>query len=248
MIKPNVWINTGIITIYGASLDAKPHSHQAMQVIWPQGDCQCEIDNEKIIQPLIINSNIRHQLKMSKGWILLVEPKSNLGEMLSNLLNNQAFKPFTIHNTKVVLKDEDKPELETLLAPLFSQLNLPLSLLNNKSSVLDKRISLIISQLDSCLLGDCIKTNAWRASEVAKTISLSESRFLHLFSQETGIAWRPYLLWRRIICAIKAILKNIPVTDAAHIAGFSDSAHLSRTFKKTFGMTITQAKVLFTDK
>lgn len=107
---------------------------------------------------------------MSKGWILLVEPKSNLGKMLSNLLNNQAFKQFTIHNTKDALASDDKHGLEKLLAPLLSQLNLPNSILHNKSSVLDKRIGLILSKLDSCLLGDCIKPNAWRASEVAKTL------------------------------------------------------------------------------
>ena len=76
-------------------------------------------------------------------------------------------------------------------------------------------------------------------------MALSESRFLHLFSQELGITWRPYLLWRRMMCAIQAIINNSSATEAAHLAGFSDSAHLSRTFRTTFGMTITQALALF---
>ena len=80
---------------------------------------------------------------------------------------------------------------------------------------------------------------------MANQLALSESRFLHLFSKELGIAWRPYLLWRRIICVIQALINGSSATDAAHLAGFSDSAHLSRTFRNNFGMTIRQAHTLF---
>ncbi len=48
-----------------------------------------------------------------------------------------------------------------------------------------------------------------------------------------------------MMCAVRAILNNTPATEAAYLAGFSDSAHLSRTFRKNFGMTIRQAKALF---
>lgn len=100
-------------------------------------------------------------------------------------------------------------------------------------------------ELDQCLGGECIKPSNWRASEVADKLALSESRFLHLFSQEMGIPWRPYLLWCRMICAVRAVLNGHSATDAAHLAGFSDSAHLSRTFRKTFGMTMSQQRLFF---
>ena len=75
---------------------------------------------------------------------------------------------------------------------------------------------------------------------LADELNLSESRFLHLFKAEMNIAWRPYLLWRRLLCAINSLQRGLSATEAAHVAGFSDSAHLSRTFRNNFGMTIRQ--------
>ncbi len=112
------------------------------------------------------------------------------------------------------------------------------------NGITNKRIEKLLTNLDQCLPGDCHKPIGWRADEVASQLSLSESRFLHLFSEKMGIAWRPYLLWRRTICAVGAITKGLSATEAAHVAGFSDSAHLSRTFRSLFGMSIREAKHL----
>ena len=99
--------------------------------------------------------------------------------------------------------------------------------------------------MDDCIAGKCVKPDVWRAHEVATQLSLSTSRFLHLFREQMGIPWRRYLLWRRIICAIQSMLAGCSATDAAFATGFSDSAHLSRTFKSNFGMTIRQAQRIF---
>lgn len=80
------------------------------------------------------------------------------------------------------------------------------------------------------------------AKEIANKLSLSESRFSHLFSNEIGIPFRRYLLWLRIRDAIRLIVnKNFSLTDAAHCAHFSDAAHLSRSFKNMFGRPISKA-------
>lgn len=76
------------------------------------------------------------------------------------------------------------------------------------------------------------------AAEAANVIGLSESRMLHRFTEYTGIPFRRYLLWLRLRDAIDCITVGMNFTDAAHEAGFSDSAHLSRTFSDTFGMTL----------
>ena len=245
MIKPTVWIQAGVVIIYGSSLDAAPHSHHAIQIVWPKGDSLCKLNKNDISELVIIASGFEHQLQMSEGCILLIEPKSNLGQELSSMLAEQPFKImssllFTAH---LPMQGDD---LSKFLVPLFRELKLTKhSLLTNRSTIKDKRIQQILSELDRCLHGDCIIPSNWRASEVAQQLALSESRFLHLFSQELGNTWRPYLLWRRMMCAIQAIINNSSATEAAHLAGFSDSAHLSRTFRRTFGMTITQELDLF---
>ena len=74
---------------------------------------------------------------------------------------------------------------------------------------------------------------------VASAVALSESRFRHLFVAETGTSFRAYLLWLRINLAIRAVMAGASWTDAAHEAGFSDSAHLTRTHKRMFGIEPT---------
>ncbi len=72
--------------------------------------------------------------------------------------------------------------------------------------------------------------------DVAAVVALSESRFRHLFVAGTGSSFRAYLLWLRINRAIEAAQAGASWTDAAHEAGFADSAHLSRTHRRMFGI------------
>ena len=76
-------------------------------------------------------------------------------------------------------------------------------------------------------------------ADAAGAASLSPSRFRHLFVQETGSSFRAYLLWLRINVAIAAAMAGASWTEAAHEAGFADSAHLSRTHKRMFGIEPT---------
>lgn len=78
--------------------------------------------------------------------------------------------------------------------------------------------------------------------EVAASVALSESRFRHLFVSGTGSSFRAYLLWLRINLAIDAAMAGASWTAAAHEAGFADSAHLSRTHKRMFGIEPTAVR------
>lgn len=71
---------------------------------------------------------------------------------------------------------------------------------------------------------------------IAQSVHLSPERFRHLFLKETGIRFRPYVLWLRIEVALAAYAAGRSLTEAAHAGGFADSAHLSRTFKRMFGV------------
>jgi AraC family transcriptional regulator len=75
------------------------------------------------------------------------------------------------------------------------------------------------------------------AAEAASLVRLSSHRFQHLFRDGTGIPFRRYLLWLRLVDAVEAIAGGASLTTAAHAAGFADSAHLSRTFRRMFGLT-----------
>lgn len=79
--------------------------------------------------------------------------------------------------------------------------------------------------------------------EVAAMVHLSPGRFRHLFVEETGTPLRSYVLWLRIATVIELMDAGQPLTAAAHAAGFADSAHLTRVFRRMFGSAPSALKI-----
>ena len=80
--------------------------------------------------------------------------------------------------------------------------------------------------------------------EVAAEACLSPSRFRHLFVEETGMALRPYILWRRFLHVWELLMRGASLSAAAHAAGFADAAHLSRTSRRMFGLPPSALQML----
>jgi len=76
-----------------------------------------------------------------------------------------------------------------------------------------------------------------RIAGLAAALRLSESHVAHWFSARTGLPLRRYVLWRRLRRALQQAMQGASLTEAAHAAGFADSAHLSRSFREHFGVT-----------
>ena len=72
---------------------------------------------------------------------------------------------------------------------------------------------------------------------------LSEGRFRHLFVQETGVAFRPYVLWTRLNRALELGFGGTSWTDAAHATNFADSAHLTRTCRRMYGLNPSSIRI-----
>lgn len=70
---------------------------------------------------------------------------------------------------------------------------------------------------------------------LARQVHLSTSRFAERFRAATGMPVRNYLLWRRLLRAVELLQAGASATGAAHAAGFSDAAHLSRSFRRILG-------------
>jgi AraC-like DNA-binding protein len=80
-------------------------------------------------------------------------------------------------------------------------------------------------------------------AEVARVAFLSPSRFRHLFAEQTGMALRQYILWRRFVNVWEHRMKGASLSAAAHAAGFADSAHLTRTSRRMFGFPPSSMEV-----
>ena len=79
---------------------------------------------------------------------------------------------------------------------------------------------------------------------LAEVAGLSPSRFMHAFTESVGVPVRPYILWLRLQRAACDMMNGASVTNAAHRAGFSDSAHLTRTFRRMLGATPSDLTLL----
>lgn len=72
--------------------------------------------------------------------------------------------------------------------------------------------------------------------QLANFCGLSESRLAHVFASATGRSIREYLLWVKMRKAAEKFVAGSTLTEMAHATGFSDLAHLSRTFKRYFDL------------
>ena len=73
-------------------------------------------------------------------------------------------------------------------------------------------------------------------AELAREVGLSQGRLMHVFTASIGIPLRPYLAWLKLQRAAGAVVTGTPLAGAAQAAGFSDAAHMTRTFRRMFGV------------
>jgi AraC-like DNA-binding protein len=99
------------------------------------------------------------------------------------------------------------------------------------NNVFDRRIKFLIEYLDSAL------DRRVTVPELAASVALSPSRVEHLFNEQVGIPICQYLLWRRLRRALNMFSAGKTLTEVAYDAGFADSSHLSRTFRRMVGIS-----------
>lgn len=104
-----------------------------------------------------------------------------------------------------------------------------------KPAIREQRMIRALKAIDTTLEGKVTQ------DIIALAAGMSKSNFTRLFRETIGMPLRRYVLWRRLNVAVGAIAAGADATGAAHRAGFSDSAHFSRTMKETFGVSATDS-------
>ncbi|WP_245679325.1 helix-turn-helix transcriptional regulator [Actinomadura hibisca] len=80
-----------------------------------------------------------------------------------------------------------------------------------------------------------------RLDQVAAAVGLSPSRLRHLFVQQAGLPFSACVRWARLHAAMDVVRAGGSLTEAAHTAGFSDSAHLTRVCHAMLGLAPSTA-------
>jgi AraC-like DNA-binding protein len=102
---------------------------------------------------------------------------------------------------------------------------------DDERALLDERVARSLQALRSPTAGRLAR------DVLASGVGLSASRFNHLFRAEMGVSLRSYRVWSQVRLAMAGLAVSPRLTDAALHGEFSDSAHFSRMFRQTFGMT-----------
>jgi len=221
------------ILIRGETIDVAAHRHHALQVsIGLDEPFDFECNGQTVRAKGVVNrSDVVHKLDSRGGEVavLLLEPEElSARRIATRWLGKEPFallpEPVTENITRIAIgssKEAANP-IDGLIAALSpAEETLPrmdmriAGLLNHLRRLPEKRVTL---------------------GELAKEAGLSESRLTHLFKQETGVSIRRYLLWLRLNDAMSRAIAGASLTEAAHGAGFSDSAHLTRTCREMFGI------------
>ena len=230
----------GSIWIGNAAEATDFHAHHAIQVTLALSDGEVRLrspgERWKAYKAAIISAHQSHAFEARGERVALIfaEPESHDGRAIQERysmgvapLSAQAYEQESAALTRAYTEGSADADLIALARAVISRLGAAQA---PPARPLDKRIQRAITALRE-RLGETVTL-----AEIADVTHLSPERFRHLFLEETGIRFRPYVLWLRMEIAVASYAAGSSLTDASYAGGFADSAHFSRTFKRMFGV------------
>jgi AraC family transcriptional regulator len=216
------------------------HAHYAIQVVFGSEPGvrlrTSEREEWRDYGGAIVPSRQPHSMdasRMETNAVLFVEPETREGRALAELYLHDGIAALP-HDTPSAARAamftawQERRSAATVAATA-RQLVHELTGGVEPGEVSDERIlraiAYIRGHLDSPLTLETVAAEAY----------LSPSRFRHLFVEQTGMALRPYILWRRFLRVWELVTAGQSLSSAAHRAGFADAAHLTRTSRRMFG-------------
>jgi AraC-like DNA-binding protein len=236
----SLWLLAAQRDVAGTEL----HTHHAIQItISLDGGFLIQAGERTLSGPVaVIAAGAEHDFEATGAVaFLFVEPESPAGRAI----------------TARLLEGAELAEIDPVpIAAQVAELRESLASVGPESRLiaLGQEILVIVAAASSGPLPDCrvqamiefVRSNldgAVSLPAAAGSACLSPSRARHLFAAETGMTFKSFVLWQRIGRAVELYASGRSLTESAHEAGFADSAHLSRTFRKTFGIPASQLEV-----
>ena len=241
-----LYLGVGRSLFIGQHPDQEMHHHSTLQITFSLShrfDVRTHALPWTRVSGVAIDSNIEHQFKGFRGTgvSLHVVPEARFTRHLDEgflagnelrLLDPQALAPYVRYFGRVFDEPRECSEVFLKCEGLIEDLT-------GKSGyrgVVDERVLAALDRIESEL------PRRISLKLLAHHVCLSEDRFLHLFTQQLGLPLRPYILNQRILRATTEVLTGRSITQAAVNAGFSDTAHFSRTFLRLTGVHPTVLK------
>ena len=225
-----LFLDAGAVVYIGPGGPADRHAHHAVQLVWAEdGELMVTIEQPVQRRAVLIPADVPHAFDATGRHIalLLVDPHSARGASLdrrARLVVGQDVAndlPSRFPPRDVTAPDAARWSDAALAALGAARGEVPLSAATRRA----------ITYIEEAIDG------VPRLADAARRIGISPTRLTHVFSQEVGIPFRRFVLWTRVKRAVEESRTGADLTRAAVAAGFSDSAHLSRTFRSMFGLS-----------
>lgn len=204
--KGELWMGPDYCLVDGQTGHTQPHGHYAHQVL---------IAREGEVQALI-------QGQIRQGAVLLIESNQQHAILESEQPSITLFAEPLAFDLSALQHAclQSGPDLERLVEGL--------RLLDRRH--VDPRLGKALERIR--VLDD----EALSAGVLAREAAVSISQLERLFSGTLGLSVCRLVLWQRLRHALQLALSGYNLTTAASAAGFSDSAHLSRSVRRQFGI------------
>lgn len=228
----------GFLLIAGSVGVVPEHSHHAIQVvITMHGEAGVADEDGKwqTGRGIMVPPNLVHSYsgQGSYGAMLFVDPDSIEGTWLRSTIGNRITivpEPRVMPAAAALRTFCETPleslDVGSLIRYIVESLSAGVPPARRPDPRITKVLDLIASSADLRLSLD----------RVAASVFLSPSRFQHLFKQQVGLAYRRYILWRKVTRAMVTIARERTLMAAAQESDFADAAHLTRTFQQMFGL------------
>lgn len=223
----------------GQNIQTNKHQHNAITVAISFGKpFNCRINNLNVSSTgLVMQANTHRKIiNPENNYIAFIhiEPFSEQGLQLTN--KNKPYKKLTLTQTKNIIKT---------LKEWFSN-----NEINEKTTLKVINEVFLKTEISSGLEIDerikesikIIKTsNKITLKEISERVCLSTYRFSHLFKQQTGVSFKKFVLYTKLVKSLKSICESKNFTHSSYYGGFADQAHFTRTYYKAFGILPSQS-------
>ena len=238
MIRPApgalVW--PAAMIVWGPGFTAARHSHHCVQLVMAmRGTLRIRSgpgDKWKTCSAALVRPDAHHEVEARGSTLLIgfVDVESELGAAFSETIRSDIFP----------IPPKRVAGWRAALGPTLNQSRVEQwvrrDLLSGRRTVrMHPRVNRALKYVRE-RLG---KGEDFSLKTLAAVSGLSPSRFMHVFTESVGVPLRPYILWLRLQRGSCELMNGATATEAAHIAGFSDAAHLTRTFRRMLGTTPT---------
>lgn len=224
---------------------AAPHAHHAIQITFALEEQDAGFllrergaPHWSDFRAAIVMPHRRHEFDGRGGWIahVFVEPETDPGRALMKRFGAAAITALPTMDCTggmTVLKGlrQDPAADDDAYVEAGRKVVASLAGPSPDRTRVSARVCAAIEFLSSQ------RGSAVTLAQLAEAVHLSPSRLRHVLVEETGTTFRGLMLWIRILRALEVMREGRSWTEAAHKAGFADSAHLSRTFRRMFGVS-----------